>query len=1238
MNDDDYLRIDTKKLIENDANIKLFGDDFLSPRIIKEKPANSIQNENESIVEAVVDNENELRLNIRRVERKDFATLNTFLNENSFILTKRYGNYNLKTVVETSYIGLIAEIGQQIVGFAAFEFYPPFEDLPYDHHFPEVELNTSNNIWIRLMHYEPFYGDVIMKEMMSTILITFPEIDYMCFQPPSATTSFGHLLEFNGFQHYHKVDETKNEEINLVVCHRNSLGRGIEKLTIRQAAVEDNDDIIPLLSFCQNLTVMKADGEYFFANLLHNQDDDHKILLATDNNSGEVIGVMYITVVEDIENLIDNFKLGIEIPVYDELIEEKIIESEDGTTENEIVYVTNAFEIKLFYILDEFKHRSIDFLREAFKYFPQYKYCTIGIPFLDFEKSEHPLLKQFIYIEPAQECTTENSLHILPKVSLFADFFVVKASEAALDKNSSSEETIIQLLGQADFQEDFINAVSKSFSGNRFVTMLLFDKNSAFGGQNEILGIIVLDTQINEYLLRRHFEFSEYIDYSAYPSRGHCQAMITHFYIEQKFFRHSKLFLKEVMKKLDKHILYYGVFKGIVPNESLNKEMICLKSTRQIEFPEVRRRNISQGSFSQLDVESVKSESTVSHYSSASSRITATPFDSLYFINRRYMSEDKTEIHTRIVVIGASKTGLSFIKALSMFSSLYFSNIVVISPEDDVTKSGEYYADDTDEDFNNKELTSMINLPNIFFIKDKLEDIDRHNRKVILSYNTSTFTTYDRLILCTSRQYKMKQKFLELPSYPKKGVVNLNSRMILETGEEVELSDVLSSFINTTINKYRDDNMSCIMIYGTSLDAFCTARTLINRFRVSPSKILMVFPEGKKSIFNDNEDIETKLEQILEKLGVRHYRFYSLEDFGCDENGNMIKVFLVHNKNSTEDGGKKNTKLLEVPCTLLINCHTKDVDDGILSTVNRQSLVFDGRLIVDTHFRTTDPNIFSAGPMAKFSRRFGESKMMEAFNSSEVGAKLAHSVLHTLGVNLEEEYIPNKIPQFTKNGSVRCVLPGEVKFFRTMTISFDPEQCIKLTTDYLLPNQQFQLDEEIIVKKFRYTSIYVNKQTNNIECICYLGQENIEEGNLASLVGLPVSYFKDLTLRYKEGLIEDFISFFRENWIMAILSHKFLSFKNDLKKRLLDASTPFHQQSRETEKIGNINYVADEIADLIMRGETTKLTDDPSLFVELDKQINSESKVFIQSELIDFLQIHQEILHSIPSVYIVPRK
>ena len=48
-----------------------------------------------------------------------------------------------------------------------------------------------------------------------------------------------------------------------------------------------------------------------------------------------------------------------------------------------------------------------------------------------------------------------------------------------------------------------------------------------------------------------------------------------------------------------------------------------------------------------------------------------------------------------------------------------------------------------------------------------------------------------------------------------------------------------------------------------------------------------------------------------------------------------------------------------------------EVPSCIVQAAWQSNLVCDGRLVVDAAFRTTDPKIFAAGPIAKFSRRSG---------------------------------------------------------------------------------------------------------------------------------------------------------------------------------------------------------------------------------------------------------------------------
>jgi hypothetical protein len=57
---------------------------------------------------------------------------------------------------------------------------------------------------------------------------------------------------------------------------------------------------------------------------------------------------------------------------------------------------------------------------------------------------------------------------------------------------------------------------------------------------------------------------------------------------------------------------------------------------------------------------------------------------------------------------------------------------------------------------------------------------------------------------------------------------------------------------------------------------------------------MMCFPEGTQ--FEDPK-LEARVDLILDNLGIRTYRHYTLANFGVEENGVLTKVYLnVSNK------------------------------------------------------------------------------------------------------------------------------------------------------------------------------------------------------------------------------------------------------------------------------------------------------------------------------------------------------
>ena len=93
--------------------------------------------------------------------------------------------------------------------------------------------------------------------------------------------------------------------------------------------------------------------------------------------------------------------------------------------------------------------------------------------------------------------------------------------------------------------------------------------------------------------------------------------------------------------------------------------------------------------------------------------------------------------------------------------------------------------------------------------------------------------------------------------------------------------------------------------------------------------------------------------------GIRVIVGYEITRY--DVEGNTLKGVTISNKDEEE---------LKIACSLVVCLHHKQVDQSAFRAMNHACLVFDHRLVVDTLFHTNDPDIFAAGPLTKYSRRY----------------------------------------------------------------------------------------------------------------------------------------------------------------------------------------------------------------------------------------------------------------------------
>lgn len=1098
-------------------------------------------------------------LSTRRATQADTESIQRLIGEERIVAEKRYGNFDVSTLIETNYLSLaISDDNEDVVGFAVFNPEPGMDTADFaaqdwhahvknnyaDEEDNSCKFNLNNTLWLTFFQAEPLMKDVIQQEMFEAVFEMFPAVDHILFSMKRLTPNF---YPINAFKQEVPKKELKTELYSL---YRQEY---VRKMKIRPGRVEDNDDITPLLEL-SNLTTLAIEGEFWLSNKLHKQDETKKVLVAEVNQ--EVVGVTYITMCRRSPKEL--------LSMYDVSDFDSLIVEDDYGEE----YI-NALEIQMFFVRPEYKDRSIDFLNVAFNCFPKCNYAAIILPFTE---SDHPLLAPFVITNPHYDESCKAALHILSRES-FYDTLDISAA------NANEGNAIVELLPQIWDEKTqagvddkkFIDQVTDSITNDasKCSTFVMRNQN------NKILGVATIRDNFEELFLRNQYNIDEYINFDCYEAQYKNRCEMLNIYIDPVYVKHARTFIMAVQSLAKVQLMFYK--PTMMPDAILDQFFVALTPRRHTE--------------------TINDPMTPSHDYP------------VYFLTKRLISEPKTVIHSRIVVTGASKTGLSFMKTLVMIPYIHFTNIYIVSPDglSKTNKLGSFFVGDT-SDLKKSELLIALKRPNIKIVYDKLERIERQDKEIVCV--SSDVIPYEYLILAISRFYSMPAAVTDASDFPEEGVVSLRNEQSFQEGMEQYISHILKT----------TNELSQIVIYGSNEDTFSTAHALVEYYNVPPSKITFVSPEGSSKMFADDR-LERKMTMLLDSLGVTKYNFYCFEKFVANDEGQLKCVVISNAPELAAKKGKDqpNKKVYEVPCSLFINCHETNVDNNLLVTFAKMSLVFDGRLIVDPQFRTTDKLIYSAGPLAKFSRKFGVSEKMENSNSHELGKNMAYCVLKSLGIDefykthIEPDLtLIQRVPTFHNKVKVLGRFLGHNNYFRVKMRSHKDEECMDMVTDFPLED-----DSSKTFIKSRYTCMKINKFSGLISQITTFGPERIEINNLSCFVGLPLSYCNGLVKRYQEGLIKDLIGYFRENWALAIYCDRFKAFKSSIDLSQFPEINEFAEKNLEAVKNGSLYSI---------------LESHPSI----RDIIKDDSKHAIQRALLQYLVEHQNREKTINDVYHIP--
>ncbi|XP_018118396.1 cilia- and flagella-associated protein 61 isoform X2 [Xenopus laevis] len=781
-----------------------------------------------------------------------------------------------------------------------------------------------------------------------------------------------------------------------------------------------------------------------------------------------------------------------------------------------------AFSIQLFCIDEKHESRSVDFLSFAFSLFPDKDFCVITVPHL---VPEFPLLQNFVRAVPLSTCTLSQELYIFHRAALIS---LIKVRAV----RSNDIPAIKSLLENLHLQEsifvdlEIYNQARRDDDGTPV---------QAFVAEvsNQIVGVSVIRNETDIEYIRSHYNIEDFIYFSHHQREEH--GHLHHYALNPIFMNYGRHFLKEILRLSHKSALYYPIYPSYDKTQFKNPCAHSLSSALHYMVP-VRPRRQIVFPLEKLGINAPSKQVSKDQ-----------PSYALNHFNRKVTLEPKVTINARIVIVGASEVGISFLETLVFCPHLKFNNITLISPdglpENTPITSQELGFLSTSHCYSDKDYALMSLRSWVNVVVGKMTGIDRAAKFVIVANGRKV--PYDHLILCTGQQYQVPyptevdvRRLLtnrEVPVSSKKrytGKIPSN----LFTPQNRQDCIVAMRFLKDSFVKQEGN----VIVYGNTLDCYTTISSLLS-LGISGSRIHLVQPALTSNVtcFN-NYAIEEAVQKALLTEGVTSYYNCILAQWNDGAHADPICFASF-----TTD-----TKPLRLQCSAFFNFSQKSVDYEAFKAINDACLVYDGRLVVDTAFHTNDDSIRAAGTLTKYSNRYYASEWSHSnFSSKEIGFQLAANMLNIFDPTLEpvseftEEY-DRLIPIYKGPLIQGGIIPGGFHYL-----------CVKkpaIPCPLKAQMAQVHYGREIVTGSADdgdYFRLHIN-QYSMVESITCLSQKPFPESNYICLYGHHERLLNNLCARFDEGLIKDLYSYFMEAWCMAIYHDRFIDFKQEVREML----------------------------------------------------------------------------------------
>eukprot|EP00062_Callorhinchus_milii_P013205 gi/632961029/ref/XP_007896529.1/ PREDICTED: uncharacterized protein C20orf26 homolog [Callorhinchus milii] len=1157
-------------------------------------------------------------INARRSESKDVQEIMKMMDTTTKNI---FGNINVIHLLEKANLAVTIENEKkEVLAQATFLDYPNVKGVDQSQwetwirrYSQSGKCTAMNTLFLHLFVTNSHYPIGCIKEIIRTVFNVVRELHHIIlntgknvFPDPSLSYIFAPMALYKSEPGI--VDHAS------YMCYRQD---HVPVLYIRKARIEDHDELNSIF-IKHSDTLRLTYGDFFLAELIEAQDDHNHAAVCEVKSSA--VGFVSVCSDVNVNLLVQCFDLRpfhnfAKVPRKVESVaslEPDAISGKESTEQSaslefskehlskqsmpdiegqvteestetitqsvittEVAQPPNVFCIQLFCINDEYESRSQDFLPYIFDLYPDRDYCVITVPHV---VPEFPLLKEFVRITPYSNTTLPHELYIAHRNSLLKCFLV----RSALSTDVQGVENLVRPLhlheNIIDNLKHYINA-RRDFDGipiQAFVAVVL----------DEIVGVAIVRNEEDIEYIRSHYNIEDFIYFNHHKREEH--GHLYHFAVNPIFNHFSRHFLKEILRLSHKSCLYYPIHMASSLKKSQSPHAHSLTSALYYLIPVRPRRQIIYP-LKQLGI------------NVPSKRIYQNKIKyALNHINRKLTLEPKVTINCRIVVVGASEVGISFLETMVLSPHLRFNNITLISthgimgPSSRMARYRKFLSTSYSYDYEDLALMALQTWVNV--VVGKMIGIDRAAKHVLVTGDRKV--SYEHLVICIGHQYQTPcPTGADITLMPTNNDVTVNPDQrykwkvpsnLLIMNNEIDCQNALA-----WIKKNELTSKGNIIVYGNSIDTYCTVETLLT-IGVSGFNIHLVQPPLKSNItcFN-NLEIESAIKAALQKANVSVYPNSILAKWN---DGKPISI--ITSASFTTD-----TKPFTLPCSVFFSFYPKQEDYDAFLAVNNAWLVYDGKLVIDTTFHTNDATIRAAGPFTKFSRRYYFDQWSHAnFNSKQVGFQLASIMLHLFDPTLKELVEPPKeldqlVPMYTGSKSVGGCLPGGYYYLHIAKPGLNN---IILEEQRALPSYGIDL---ITGKAMDGTYFRVKlSQYNMVDSITCLSLKPLPVSNYMCLYQQHERVLNNLHSRFNEGLILDFHSYFNESWCLPIYHDRFFEFKEEVRKIV---------QANKTD-----DESIDEMIRLMTENELPTKT--PKLFLEQQFQEKGYNKL-IERGVLNFL-------------------